>query len=127
MTTWPASAPFVKQHAALAFLECDLIGVAGPCALIRSAQADVDVVGVEICSILVTPKQLPLAHLEHQPLGVAATCFAVGAAHKFLTRAGEEHEQHDDERKVESVLWLVRCVRLRGACLSSVCDFRLDV
>ena len=89
---WPASAPFVKQHAALAFLECDLIGVLGACALLRSAQADVDVVDVN--GMLETPKELPLAHLEHQPLGVAATCFAVGAAHKFLTRAGEEHERH---------------------------------
>ena len=41
--SWPASAPFVKQHAALAFLEFDLFGVAGACALLRSAQADVDV------------------------------------------------------------------------------------
>merc|ERR1711907_543028 len=80
--------PSVKQHAVLAFLECDLIGVAGPCALLRSAQADVDVEDVpQSVVVLVTPKLLPLAHLEHQPLGLAATCFAVGVAHKFLQAA----------------------------------------
>merc|ERR1711907_199036 len=100
--------PSVKQHAVLAFLECDLIGVAGPCALLRSAQADVDVEDVpQSVVVLVTPKLLPLAHLEHQPLGLAATCFAVGAAHKLLQAA---------TRRIALAVCHRRCFRRRRRC-----------